>query len=127
MDHAHEHVDAVRLLKALDRIHDYNAEIEAALARAPVVLTPATASETAVSGHAGTVDGEETPFWSPFTQVYNLTRHPAGTVPCGATSAGLPVAIQVAGPHHGDPGLLRAMAALEDLWADLRPPFPTRP
>jgi aspartyl-tRNA(Asn)/glutamyl-tRNA(Gln) amidotransferase subunit A len=125
MDYAEQQVTHVDLLQALDQIHHHNADLEAVLAQAPVLLTPTVASETAFSGESGTVDGIETSTWAPFTQVINLTRHPAGSVPCGTTGAGLPVGIQVVGPHHADIEVLRTMAALEDLWADLLPPFPT--
>jgi aspartyl-tRNA(Asn)/glutamyl-tRNA(Gln) amidotransferase subunit A len=124
MDQAEQRVSHVDVLQALDQVHHHNADIEAALARAPVLLTPTVASETAVSGQRGTIDGIETSQWAPFTQAFNLTRHPAGSVPCGTTGAGLPTGIQVVGPHHADIGVLRTMAALEELWADLRPPFP---
>lgn len=126
MDHAETSVTATSLLEAYDYIHHVNGEVEKALSQAPYVLTPTQASETALSGHLGAVDGEETPFWLPFTQVYNMTRHPAGSVPCGTNAAGLPVGMQVATARFGDARLLRAMAAMEELWADLCPPRPGR-
>ena len=124
MDQAEQRVTHVRLLHALDQIHHHNADVEAVLARAPVLLTPTVASETPRSGRNGTIDGVETRQWAPFTQVCNLTRHPAGSVPCGTTKAGLPVGIQVIGAHNADTEVLHTMAALEALWADLLPPFP---
>ncbi len=51
--------------------------------------------------------------WTPFTFPFNLTQQPAGTVPCGFTSAGLPVGLQIVGPRYGDARVLRAMAAYE--------------
>jgi Asp-tRNA(Asn)/Glu-tRNA(Gln) amidotransferase A subunit family amidase len=125
MDFAHEHVDATGVLRALDSIHFHNRDISAALEHAPIILTPTLASETALCGRLGTIDGVETAQWAPFTQLFNLTRHPAGTVPAGTTAAGLPVGIQVVGPHHADVEVLRALAALEDLWVDRSStPFP---
>jgi len=124
MDHAHANVDNVRLMKAFDAMHNHNVAIEAAFADGEFLLTPTLATETALSGHFGTVDGTETAQWAPFTQVINMTRHPAGTVPCGATRAGMPISMQIVGPHHRDVEVLRAMAALEVLWADSCPPLP---
>jgi aspartyl-tRNA(Asn)/glutamyl-tRNA(Gln) amidotransferase subunit A len=51
------------------------------------------------------------------TQLFNLTGHPAITMPCGRTPAGLPVGAQLAGPRHDTPALLRVAAAVEPLLA----------
>jgi aspartyl-tRNA(Asn)/glutamyl-tRNA(Gln) amidotransferase subunit A len=53
------------------------------------------------------------PSWTPFTYPFNLTQQPAGTVPCGFTSTGLPVGLQIVGPRYHDALVLRAMAAYE--------------
>jgi aspartyl-tRNA(Asn)/glutamyl-tRNA(Gln) amidotransferase subunit A len=61
--------------------------------------------------------------WSPFTFPLNLTGQPAATVPAGWTPAGLPVGLQIVGPHLGDAAVLRASAAFEAAapWADRGP------
>jgi aspartyl-tRNA(Asn)/glutamyl-tRNA(Gln) amidotransferase subunit A len=51
--------------------------------------------------------------WTPFTFPFNMTQQPAATVPCGFTSAGLPVGLQVVGPRHADARVLAACAAFE--------------
>lgn len=51
--------------------------------------------------------------WTPFTYPFNMTQQPAATVPCGFTSAGLPVGLQVVGPRHADARVLAACAAFE--------------
>ena len=68
-----------------------------------------------------TVPGGRWPFMFPF----NLTGWPAATVPCGFTSEGLPVGLQIVAPWHQDSRCLRASAAFEALqpWADRRPPL----
>lgn len=48
------------------------------------------------------------PSWTPFTYPFNLTGQPACSVPCGFTSAGLPVGIQLVGGRHQDALVLRA-------------------
>ncbi len=53
------------------------------------------------------------PGWTPFTYPFNLTQQPAATVPCGFTSAGLPVGLQIVGPRHADALVLRAARAYE--------------
>jgi len=50
--------------------------------------------------------------WSPFTSPFNLTGQPAASVPCGA-ARGLPVALQIVGPHLGDSHVLQMSAAFE--------------
>ena len=47
------------------------------------------------------------------TQLFNITGHPAITLPAGATAGGLPVGIQIAGPFGGTSALLEVAAALE--------------
>ena len=40
--------------------------------------------------------------WSPFTYPFNLTQQPAAAVPCGFTTSGLPVSMQIVGPKYSD-------------------------
>lgn len=68
--------------------------------------------------------------WTPFTYPFNMTQQPASTVPCGFTSAGLPVGLQVVGPRHADALVLAACAAFEQTqpWHRHRPlPAPAAP
>ena len=53
--------------------------------------------------------------WSPFSYPFNLTQQPAATVPCGLTSEGLPVGLQIVGPRYADALVLRAARAFESL------------
>ncbi len=53
--------------------------------------------------------------WIPFTYPFNMTGHPAASVPCGFTGNGLPVGLQIVGRRHDDVTVLRAAAAFE--WA----------
>jgi Asp-tRNA(Asn)/Glu-tRNA(Gln) amidotransferase A subunit family amidase len=61
----------------------------------------------------------------PFTFPFNLTGQPAATVPCGFTSEGLPVGLQIVGRWHADATVLRAAACFEAAqpWAQVRPPL----
>jgi aspartyl-tRNA(Asn)/glutamyl-tRNA(Gln) amidotransferase subunit A len=115
MDHAHERVDLVTFAQAIDSAHTHNLDLVALFDRAPLLLLPAVAGQTAEVGHQGIVNGEETQFSLAFTGAFNLTRNPAGTVCAGFTRDGMPVGLQVVGPQHADVAVLRAIAALEDV------------
>ena len=51
--------------------------------------------------------------WSPFAYPFNLTQHPAASVPCGLTSEGMPAALQIVGRKYEDSLVLRASRAYE--------------
>ena len=63
--------------------------------------------------------------WTPFSYPFNLTQQPAASVPCGLTSAGLPIGLQFVGPRYGDAAVLAAAKAYQDARAPLpAPPLP---
>ena len=51
--------------------------------------------------------------WSPYTYPFNLTQQPAASVPCGFSSDGLPIGLQIVGPARRDHLVLRAARAFE--------------
>lgn len=51
--------------------------------------------------------------WMNICSFITLTEHPAISVPCGFTSAGLPVGIQIVGRHRGERRLLQFAHAFE--------------
>ncbi len=53
--------------------------------------------------------------WSPYCFPFNMTMQPAISVPCGLTTAGLPIGLQIVGPPHDDANVLRAAAAFESI------------
>ena len=74
------------------------------------------------------IDGQPTPSMFDrlaFTYPFNLTGHPAASVPCGFTQQGLPVALQIVGPWHADTLVLQASAAFEQAvpWVEAKPGF----
>jgi Asp-tRNA(Asn)/Glu-tRNA(Gln) amidotransferase A subunit family amidase len=74
------------------------------------------------------IDGRPTPtvfHRLPFTWPFNLTNQPAATVPCGFSSEGLPVGLQIVGKWHDEGTVFRAAACFEEAqpWAQHRPPL----
>ena len=61
--------------------------------------------------------------WYPYTYPFNLSGHPAITIPAGFAADGLPYALQITGPLMRDDLVLRAAAVFEQAqpWADRRP------
>ncbi len=51
--------------------------------------------------------------WTPYTYPFNLTQQPAASVPCGFTSAGLPVGLQIVGKMFDDAIVLQISRAYE--------------
>ena len=50
---------------------------------------------------------------SKFTAIYNYSGNPAATLPCGFSSKGLPISLQIAGAKEDEVGVLQASRAFE--------------
>jgi len=61
-------------------------------------------------------------WWTPFTFPLNLTQQPAASVPCGFTTDGLPVGLQLVAPPHREDLALRAAHAFQQATDHLRRP-----
>jgi aspartyl-tRNA(Asn)/glutamyl-tRNA(Gln) amidotransferase subunit A len=51
--------------------------------------------------------------WTPFSYPFNLSRHPAASIPCGLCSNGLPAGLQIVGQMNRDDKVLTASRAYE--------------
>ena len=62
--------------------------------------------------------------WAEFSYPFDLSGHPAASVPAGFTADGLPVGLQIVGQRFDDLGVLRMSRAFERAapWAGRRPP-----
>ena len=62
--------------------------------------------------------------WAEFSYPFNMSGLPAASVPCGFTSDGLPVGMQIVGGRGADQLVLQAAATFERArpWADKLPP-----
>jgi aspartyl-tRNA(Asn)/glutamyl-tRNA(Gln) amidotransferase subunit A len=102
-------------------------EVDAALARLDVLLAPSTAIEATPVGQNEVRIGNETfPVRASlirFTRPFNLTGHPAASVPCGFTADGLPMGLQIIGRPFDEATVLRVADAYQRLtdWHTRRP------
>ncbi|MEI4472211.1 amidase family protein [Frigidibacter sp. MR17.24] len=61
--------------------------------------------------------------WTPFTFPFNLTGLPAMTLPCGLTSEGLPIGLQIVAPWGQEARMLGLATRLAPSLPRLRPPL----
>ena len=94
------------------------------MTRFDLLVTPSVAVpafEARPAGHTP-MDPVSMLGWTPFSYPFNLTQQPACTIPCGLTSTGLPIGLQVVGPMFADALVLRAARAYEQRHPIPRPP-----
>ena len=91
--------------------------------RYDLIATPAVAVpafEARPAGHSP-LNAEAMLGWTPFSYPFNLSQQPAASIPCGLTSGGLPIGLQLVGPMFGDALVLRACRAYESVRPIPRP------
>jgi aspartyl-tRNA(Asn)/glutamyl-tRNA(Gln) amidotransferase subunit A len=91
--------------------------------RFDLIATPAVAVpafEARPAGHSP-LSPEAMLGWTPFSYPFNLSQQPACSIPCGLTSDGLPIGLQLVGPMFGDALVLRAARAYESVRPVARP------
>lgn len=103
-------------------------EIQAVLNNYDLLLSPTTAA-TAFEHHLSGPSKINEKIVNPatdwmLTQIFNLTGHPAASLPVGLTNAGLPVGLQVAGNRFADKLLLQACNAYEKAFQTYIEPTP---
>ncbi|PKB78448.1 MAG: hypothetical protein BZY88_18515 [SAR202 cluster bacterium Io17-Chloro-G9] len=71
----------------------------------------------------GDKDVQASGSYSPLTRPFNMTGHPAASIPCGFSSEGLPIGLHIIGRLRDEVTVLRASAAFEQArpWAQHRP------
>jgi aspartyl-tRNA(Asn)/glutamyl-tRNA(Gln) amidotransferase subunit A len=106
---AEDYVRALRGREVLTR------QVSSALAGRAALLLPSLAIPAPVLGAAtvrlGASDEPIRTVMLRLTQLFNITTHPALTLPCGLTTLGLPIGLQLVGSH--TPTLLRVARAVE--------------
>jgi aspartyl-tRNA(Asn)/glutamyl-tRNA(Gln) amidotransferase subunit A len=122
---------AVDLAKAQQLRTTLYRDVEALFQRFDVIVTPVTARDALELSQDpmgpieidGRVAGTMRRDLYPYTWPFNLTGHPAISIPCGFSAAGLPLGFQLVGPWDHDERLLDIAGRLEAQrpWVQHRP------
>jgi aspartyl-tRNA(Asn)/glutamyl-tRNA(Gln) amidotransferase subunit A len=120
------------LLQATYRRTQFFRQVQSWFDEAEFVVTPTMSRPPLAVGHAalepieiaGQPAGDMRASWTPYLNLFDLTGHPAASVPCGRTPDGLPAGLQIVGPWYGDAEVLRLAARLEAIvgWPEWIPP-----
>jgi aspartyl-tRNA(Asn)/glutamyl-tRNA(Gln) amidotransferase subunit A len=90
------------------------------MSRPPLSATHKVDEPISVNGKPA---GDMRVAWAPYLNLFNLTGHPALSVPAGFTRSGLPVGLQLVARWHAEPDLFAAARFVEKArpWAHARP------
>lgn len=109
---AEDYLRAMRMREIL------RSSVDRALERCDALLLPALAIPAPLLGATSVdIEGRQEPVRAAMlrlTQLFNLSGHPAIAIPCGRTSTGLPIGMQLVGRSRSTAALLDVAEALED-------------
>ena len=124
-------VSGVDLQNAIFARSDIYRAIEKVFERFDLMITPTLAAPPPAADFdahediiiAGKPAGKLRAAWYGYTHPFNMSGHPAISLPCGWTDDGLPVGMQLIAPWYREDLLLRVAAAFEQAhpWADRWP------
>jgi aspartyl-tRNA(Asn)/glutamyl-tRNA(Gln) amidotransferase subunit A len=122
---AHEHQTALILRTALFR------QVQRLFERFDLLVMPTLAAPALPATHkafdeltiGNVAAGTPRYAWYPYTHPFNITGHPAMSVPVGWSREELPIGLQIVGPWHAEDQVIRVAALIEQLrpWAGRRP------
>jgi len=104
-------------------------EVDQVFARLDVLLAPTTPTAATAVGQSEVRIGDGSfpvrPSLIRYTRPFNLTGHPAASVPCGFTTDGLPIGLQIVGRPFDEATVLRVADAYQRLtdWHTRRAPL----
>ena len=113
---AGEAIGHMEYMDAIDKCAALGSHMSMFHQKYDVLLTPAmpiTAFEVNRIAPEGWPDQSNWVKWSPFTYPFNLTQQPAASIPCGFSSDGLPVGLQIVAAKYRDDLVLRTARAYE--------------
>ena len=110
-------VDGARLSRAILRAEQLGGQMEDFFDNYDLLLSPTLATPAfRVATPPAVIDGKEVSTllgFLPFTFPINMTGQTASSVPCGFSSDGLPIGLQIIGPRGSEAKVLQASAAFE--------------
>ncbi|HEY2109634.1 MAG TPA: amidase [Candidatus Acidoferrales bacterium] len=118
---------AADYLRAFDVKRKITQEFDAVFENVDAILAPTLPIAASRIGEKEVmIGGDKETVRSAFVRLNrpaNLTGHPAISIPCGFTRAGLPIGLQLIGPHWSEARLLSIALAYEDAteWHKRRP------
>jgi aspartyl-tRNA(Asn)/glutamyl-tRNA(Gln) amidotransferase subunit A len=112
---------AVDWVNALGQRTAMYRRVNALFRRFDVLLSPTLSRPALAVDHDAfrpiTIGGEEAGSirgaWYPYLWPFNLSGHPALSLPCGVAADGLPIGLQIVGPWYGDRRVLALAGHLE--------------
>ena len=120
---------AAEYIGALNNIGKYRDYVSKFLENYDLLMTPTMAVTALEHGKrpaviGGVRVGNPMMDYFPFTYLFNMTGNTAANVPCGFSSAGLPIGLHIVGRLRDEETVLAASAAFEEAhpWADRKPP-----
>ena len=125
-------VSAMELGRAMLARTTFHGQVQRFFDRYDLLLTPQMpAGAWPIEGPPSAIGGKPTPAMFdrlPFTFPFNLTGHPAASVPCGFTPDRLPIGLQLTGRRFDEATLLRVADAYErdTEWSTQPPPILSR-
>ena len=111
-------IDTVAYIEARQQLDRVRRNVESVFSKVDIVVTPTTPVPPITIAEAmnmtSTPAGE---LWLRNTRPFNAYGVPAISIPCGFTQSGLPIGLQLAGPHFGEAALLSFGYAFEQTTA----------
>jgi aspartyl-tRNA(Asn)/glutamyl-tRNA(Gln) amidotransferase subunit A len=115
-------LSGIEVLRGFNRIVEMKKAAAAMFRPFDFVISPTCPVPTYPAELASPINDPARPFEHiGFTVVWNMTDHPAASINCGFTAAGLPIGLQIVGRRFDDLGVLRLSAAYERLQGVPRP------
>jgi aspartyl-tRNA(Asn)/glutamyl-tRNA(Gln) amidotransferase subunit A len=110
-----EAVDHMEYVSALDRRAALGYHMSVFHQDYDLLITPTLPIPAFEAGRIAPAGGDRSNWmdWTPFSYPFNLTQQPAASIPCGFTSAGLPVGLHIVAAKYRDDLVLRAARAYE--------------
>jgi len=116
-------LDLLAFVRALRRRMALVARLEQQFRGVDFIVSPVAAGPAFPHNHRHepiALEGRSLPYMdyvAAFTVAYNACGNPALVVPAGRSREGLPIGLQIAGPHYSEPDLIRFGKLIEQLGA----------